>query len=58
MPIREFECQDCHHIWEKLNPQELSECPKCHSNQVKRKFSTCNWNWGGIFLYWKEEKED
>jgi len=55
MPIREFECQDCHYQWEKLNPQN-EKCPNCGSKKIKQKFSTCNWNWGGLLLYFKEEK--
>lgn len=58
MPIREFQCETCHHKWEVLNPQGQQQCPKCKSSKVKQVFSTCNWNWGGLFLYLKEEGLD
>jgi len=58
MPIREYECQRCGHVWEKLNPQGQQQCPECKSTEAKQLFSACNWNWGGLFLHWNEEKED
>lgn len=58
MPIREFRCDDCHYAWEKLNPQEKEQCPKCKGNQVTRKLSTFSWNFSPYFILLKEEGLD
>lgn len=44
MPIFEFVCHECGHIFEELlrNSEATGEitCPKCRSMQVKRKISS------------------
>jgi len=58
MPIREFECQDCHNIFEKLNPPIDMECPNCGSKHTEQRFSTFSWNFRGLFeLFNEQEKE-
>ena len=58
MPLREFECQDCHYAWEKLNPQGLQECPKCRSKHTTQRLSTFSWNFSPYFILLKEEGLD
>lgn len=55
MPIREFQCQVCHTIWDKLNPSSDMECPECGSKDVGQKFSTFSWNFRGRFELFNEE---
>jgi putative FmdB family regulatory protein len=43
MPIFEYACPNCGHIFEKLvltRTQELPECPQCGWKRVEQKFST------------------
>lgn len=44
MPIYEYICEDCGHIFSALRRISQSdddlECPNCGSNKIKRKFST------------------
>lgn len=44
MPLYEYQCRKCGHVFEKLrriaeNDSTL-ECPKCDSEEVERQFST------------------
>lgn len=42
MPIYEYECQDCHHHFEriqKFSDAPISECPACHSASANRLIS-------------------
>ncbi len=42
MPIFEYACANCGHVFEKLvltRNQELPECPKCGRKQVEQVFS-------------------
>lgn len=58
MPLREYICEGCRHIWEVLNPKGEQACPKCGGVRIRQKVSACNWNWGGIFLHWEEEAKE
>lgn len=44
MPMYEYECQDCHIVYEQLRrmseADEGLECPTCHSTHVERQLST------------------
>lgn len=43
MPIYEFICLDCNHIFSELRRMgdtENAQCPKCKSTNTKKKFST------------------
>jgi putative FmdB family regulatory protein len=44
MPIYEYKCGGCGHIFEMLRRMSDAdtelECPKCHSNKVDRQLST------------------
>lgn len=44
MPLYEYQCRKCGHIFEKLRriaeADDKLECPKCHSDEVERQFST------------------
>lgn len=45
MPIYEFRCLECGHVFEFLKLKKESEgmkCPKCHSAEVERVLSTIN----------------
>jgi len=42
MPLFEYACPDCGHVFEKLvltRGAELPECPKCGRNRVDQLFS-------------------
>ena len=42
MPIYEFECEKCHHTFEKLifpSEDKNPKCPECHSKKVKKLMS-------------------
>ncbi|MBW2742206.1 MAG: zinc ribbon domain-containing protein [Deltaproteobacteria bacterium] len=51
MPIYEYKCENCKHIFEKLvftSNNEGIECPKCNDIRVKRLISsTCHINSSG-----------
>ena len=51
MPIYEYKCEKCNHIFEKLvftSNNEKIECPKCDDIRVKRLISsTCHINSSG-----------
>jgi len=43
MPIFEYACSNCGHVFEKLlltRQQEPPECPRCGWKRVEQKFST------------------
>ncbi|MFZ0731917.1 MAG: zinc ribbon domain-containing protein [Candidatus Sulfotelmatobacter sp.] len=44
MPLYEYQCRRCGHIFEKLrriaDADSDLECPKCHSDEIERQFST------------------
>lgn len=44
MPLYEYCCKHCGNNFEELRPMKdadkAAECPKCHSKQVERQFST------------------
>ena len=45
MPIYEFRCLDCGHVFEFLKLKKEAEemkCPKCNSEEVERVLSTVN----------------
>jgi len=45
MPIYEYKCMDCGHVFtEKRSIKERDKvtCPKCKSSNVKRKFAIAN----------------
>ncbi len=48
MPIHEFKCNSCHHIFEMLimNKDEISElrCPKCMSPEIDKLMSAANFS--------------
>jgi putative FmdB family regulatory protein len=51
MPIYEFRCADCGHVFEELvlrssDEQDLA-CPKCHGHTVERVLSACAISGGG-----------
>jgi len=58
MPIREYQCSGCQHIFEKLNPPDGVECPNCGSKNVRKKFSTFSWVFRGAFELWNEEAKE
>lgn len=42
MPIYEYECEDCKHVFEELqkfSDPPVEECPKCHKKAVRRLIS-------------------
>ena len=51
MPIYEYTCQKCGHLFEKLvfKGNESIECPQCHTNGVKKMMSVCGFSVGGRF---------
>ena len=51
MPIYEYQCQKCEHFFEKLvlKGNEPVECPKCHTDGVKKMMSVCGLSVGGKF---------
>lgn len=54
MPIYEYECQDCHHHFErieKFSDVPLSECPKCHQASVSRLVSAPSFQLKGSGWY-------
>jgi putative FmdB family regulatory protein len=51
MPIYEFRCADCGHVFEELvmraSDQEDLACPKCSARAVERVLSCCSVGAGG-----------
>jgi len=40
MPLYEYECQSCEHVFEELvRGDEKIACPKCHSGKLEKLFS-------------------
>lgn len=43
MPIYEYQCRDCEHIFDQLRRRDemddAIDCPKCNSSETKRKLS-------------------
>ncbi|ACX53165.1 regulatory protein, FmdB family [Ammonifex degensii KC4] len=50
MPIFEFKCSDCGHLFEKLfldsKEEVVLECPQCHSHNLERVVSRVNYVMG------------
>ncbi|MFH1153313.1 MAG: zinc ribbon domain-containing protein [Pseudomonadota bacterium] len=45
MPIYEYRCEKCSHVFEKLvfsGELETVRCPHCSSDQVKKLMSACS----------------
>ena len=46
MPIYEFRCKSCGHVFEELifRQSEMDEliCPKCETTQISRQMSACH----------------
>lgn len=45
MPIYEFKCEKCGHLFEyfaQKTGEQASECPQCGASDVKKQFSTFN----------------
>ncbi|HEY3355112.1 MAG TPA: zinc ribbon domain-containing protein [Polyangia bacterium] len=51
MPIYEFRCADCGHVFEELVLRKSDEaglaCPRCASHAVERELSACAIGGGG-----------
>ena len=41
MPIRDYECKSCNHVWEELRKGQTDpeQCPQCGKETVERKVS-------------------
>ena len=42
MPTYEYECADCHHLWEEfqgIKDEPVKECPKCKEAKARRLIS-------------------
>ncbi len=51
MPIFEYQCQKCDHIFEKLvfsGDEEGVQCPQCQSKDVAKLMSACSFMGAGI----------
>ncbi|HMA66433.1 MAG TPA: zinc ribbon domain-containing protein [Desulfosalsimonadaceae bacterium] len=51
MPIYEFVCEQCDHQFEELvslSDTSYPRCPKCQSEQVRKKISACGIRPNGI----------
>lgn len=54
MPTFDFQCQDCHHIFEFTRPfgsTELPPCPTCQSTNVLKQLSTPSIHFKGDGFY-------
>lgn len=54
MPIFDFACQQCHHVFEKLclpGREAHCECPMCQSTDVKKKVSASGLQFQGAGWY-------
>ncbi len=48
MPMYEFKCEDCGHLFETLVfSNEKASCPKCKGTHLKRLISACGFHIGG-----------
>jgi len=61
MPIYEFECQRCHHVWDRL--QRLSDpdpeqCPACGAAEVGRRVTAAAFRLKGAGWYETDFKND
>lgn len=39
MPVYEYECKKCKHLWDleqKINDKKITTCPKCKKKSAKR----------------------
>mgnify|MGYP006290625835 CR=1 FL=1 len=54
MPLYEYVCNNCEDLFEKLlrmdNGLKKITCPKCESDNVRKKFSTFGMKSGGQFV--------
>ena len=54
MPIYEYQCQDCHHNFDKLQKMSddpLTECPECHHNSLQKQVSAPSFKLKGSGWY-------
>lgn len=54
MPIYEYQCESCEHELEaiqKFSDAPLTECPACHSDQLKKKVSAAAFRLSGSGWY-------
>lgn len=54
MPIYEYECTDCHHVFEsiqKMSDAPLEECPACHKKTLKKLISAAGFRLKGSGWY-------
>ncbi len=53
MPIFEYACPQCNHVFEelaRLSDQEAKPCPKCGSGQAVKVMSVCRASTSGRFV--------
>ena len=61
MPIYEYQCRACTHIWDelqKLSDPEPESCPKCAQRQVSRKLTAAAFRLKGAGWYETDFKGD
>ena len=58
MPIFEYVCKDCGLKFEVLSNRWDGKCPQCGSENIKRRFSPCSWNFRGLFELIQEEEQE
>lgn len=61
MPIYEYQCRACAHVWDelqKLSDPEPETCPKCAQHQVSRKLTAAAFRLKGAGWYETDFKGD
>jgi putative FmdB family regulatory protein len=54
MPIYEYQCQQCQHyheVLQKISEPELSDCPACHTPNLKKLVSAAGFQLKGTGWY-------
>ena len=61
MPIYEYKCQNCGHLFEvlqRISEEPLSDCPKCKKDALKKLVSAPNFRLKGEGWYETDFKKD
>ncbi len=54
MPIHEYKCENCEHIFEKIqkfNDDDLTDCPECKEPKLKKLLGASSFQLNGTGFY-------
>lgn len=65
MPIYEYKCENCEHVFEvflRINDPQIKNCPECKSKKIKKLVSNCSFQLKGsgwyLTDYARKDKKD